>query len=89
MRRRGAVQRKVPCVFVTEVKEEPSAKRERQGQQNALGSAEVMKVAWVKLLLPGNERTVTIKMVIGDIPNSLLGMDILKGRQWEDSEGLL
>ncbi|XP_064907855.1 LOW QUALITY PROTEIN: uncharacterized protein LOC135578479 [Columba livia] len=30
MRRRGAVQRKVPCVFVTEVKEEPSAKRERQ-----------------------------------------------------------
>ncbi|KAM6424926.1 RNA ligase 1 isoform 4-T4 [Rhynochetos jubatus] len=30
MRRRGAVQRKVPCLFVTEVKEEPSAKRERQ-----------------------------------------------------------
>ncbi|XP_071655151.1 uncharacterized protein [Patagioenas fasciata] len=30
MRRRGAGQRAVPCVFVTEVKEEPSAKRERQ-----------------------------------------------------------
>ncbi|XP_066175343.1 RNA ligase 1 isoform X3 [Sylvia atricapilla] len=30
MRRRGAVQRKVPCLFVTEVKDEPSAKRERQ-----------------------------------------------------------
>lgn len=30
MSRRGAVQRKVPCLFVTEVKEEPSAKRERQ-----------------------------------------------------------
>uniref|UniRef100_A0A8B9QPV8 RNA ligase 1 n=1 Tax=Anas platyrhynchos TaxID=8839 RepID=A0A8B9QPV8_ANAPL len=30
MRRRGAVQRKLPCLFVTEVKEEPSAKRQRQ-----------------------------------------------------------
>jgi len=30
MSRRGAVQRKVPCLFVTEVKEEPSVKRERQ-----------------------------------------------------------
>ncbi|XP_023365080.1 uncharacterized protein C12orf29 homolog isoform X2 [Otolemur garnettii] len=30
MRRLGSVQRKVPCVFVTEVKEEPSAKREHQ-----------------------------------------------------------
>ncbi|KAJ7410331.1 hypothetical protein WISP_109217 [Willisornis vidua] len=30
MRRRCAVQRKVPCLFVTEVKKEPSAKRERQ-----------------------------------------------------------
>ncbi|XP_067998956.1 RNA ligase 1 isoform X2 [Melanerpes formicivorus] len=30
MSRRGAVQRKLPCLFVTEVKEEPSAKRERQ-----------------------------------------------------------
>lgn len=30
MRRLGSVQRKVPCVFVTEVKEEPSTKREHQ-----------------------------------------------------------
>lgn len=30
MSRLGAVQRKVPCLFVTQVKEEPSAKRERQ-----------------------------------------------------------
>nr|KAF6451785.1 hypothetical protein HJG59_001678 [Molossus molossus] len=30
MRRLGSVQRKMPCVFVTEVKEEPSAKREHQ-----------------------------------------------------------
>ncbi|XP_054023856.1 uncharacterized protein C12orf29 homolog [Dryobates pubescens] len=30
MSRRGAVQRKLPCLFVTEVREEPSAKRERQ-----------------------------------------------------------
>ncbi|POI31672.1 hypothetical protein CIB84_004577 [Bambusicola thoracicus] len=30
MSRRSAVQRKVPCLFVTEVKEEPSVKRERQ-----------------------------------------------------------
>ncbi|RMB96167.1 hypothetical protein DUI87_27228 [Hirundo rustica rustica] len=28
-------------------------------------------------------------MVIGDIPNNLLGMDVLAGRQWEDSEGFL
>lgn len=37
MRRRGAVQRKVPCLFVTEVKDEPSAKRERQVAGAALG----------------------------------------------------
>ncbi|XP_043822019.1 uncharacterized protein C12orf29 homolog isoform X2 [Dromiciops gliroides] len=30
MRRLGSVQRKVPCVFVTEVKDEPSVKREHQ-----------------------------------------------------------
>ncbi|XP_025737026.1 RNA ligase 1 isoform X2 [Callorhinus ursinus] len=30
MRRLGSVQRKMPCVFVTEVKEEPSTKREHQ-----------------------------------------------------------
>ncbi|CAK7305477.1 Uncharacterized protein C12orf29 homolog [Vulpes lagopus] len=30
MRRLGSVQRKMPCVFVTEVKEEPSGKREQQ-----------------------------------------------------------
>ncbi|KAK4831911.1 LOW QUALITY PROTEIN: hypothetical protein QYF61_020058 [Mycteria americana] len=39
MRRRGAVQRKVPCLFVTEVKEEPSAKRERQVVGAARGRA--------------------------------------------------
>uniref|UniRef100_A0A8C8AG93 Uncharacterized protein n=1 Tax=Otus sunia TaxID=257818 RepID=A0A8C8AG93_9STRI len=37
MSRRGAVQRKVPCLFVTEVKEEPSAKRERQVPAAAWG----------------------------------------------------
>lgn len=30
MRRLGSVQRKMPCLFVTEVKEEPSSKREQQ-----------------------------------------------------------
>ncbi|KAK2842692.1 hypothetical protein Q5P01_012892 [Channa striata] len=30
MRRLGSVQQKIPCVFVTEVKEEPSRKRDRQ-----------------------------------------------------------
>ncbi|PNI59351.1 C12orf29 isoform 7 [Pan troglodytes] len=30
MKRLGSVQRKIPCVFVTEVKEEPSSKREHQ-----------------------------------------------------------
>ena len=39
MSRRGAVQRKVPCLFVTEVKEEPSAKRERQVAGAARGRA--------------------------------------------------
>ena len=38
MRRLGSVQRKMPCVFVTEVKEEPSTKREHQVPRNA-GSA--------------------------------------------------
>ncbi|XP_067998957.1 RNA ligase 1 isoform X3 [Melanerpes formicivorus] len=37
MSRRGAVQRKLPCLFVTEVKEEPSAKRERQVPPGAAG----------------------------------------------------
>lgn len=36
---RGVVQRKVPCLFVTEVKEEPSAKRERQVAGAARGRA--------------------------------------------------
>lgn len=40
MRRRGAVQRKVPCLFVTEVKEEPSAKRQRQVPGAARGGAQ-------------------------------------------------
>lgn len=30
MRRLGSVQRKMPCAFVTEVREEPSGKREQQ-----------------------------------------------------------
>lgn len=40
MRRRGAVQRKAPCLFVTEVKDEPSAKRERQVAGAAPGLAD-------------------------------------------------
>lgn len=35
MRRLGSVQRKMPCVFVTEVKEEPSSKREHQVPRSA------------------------------------------------------
>ena len=56
---------------------------------NALGSTEVMNVAPVRLMLPGEESTVTIYMVVGNIPTNLLGIDALKGRGWEDSEGLL
>lgn len=56
---------------------------------NALGSTEVMNVVPVKLMLPGEEGTITIDMVVGNIPTNLLGIDALKGRGWEDSEGLL
>lgn len=38
MRRLGSVQRKMPCVFVTEVKEEPSTKREHQVAEAAARS---------------------------------------------------
>lgn len=48
-----------------------------------------MNVALVKVTLPGDENQLTVKMVIGDIPNNLLGMDVLAGRQWEDTEGFL
>ena len=56
---------------------------------NALGSTEIMKAAPVRLTLPGEGGTMTIIMVVGDIPTNLLGMDALRGKQWEDSEGLL
>lgn len=54
---------------------------------NTLGTTETMKVALVKLILPGEENRLAINMVIGDIPVSLLRMNALAGRQWEDSEG--
>ncbi|KAL2310246.1 hypothetical protein Nmel_006495, partial [Mimus melanotis] len=54
---------------------------------NALGTTEAMDIAFVKILLPGEEKQILIKTVIGDIPNDLLGMDVLAGRQWEDEEG--
>ncbi|MCQ4179388.1 hypothetical protein FK518_27930, partial [Klebsiella pneumoniae] len=47
-----------------------------------------MSVAQVKLTLPGEENTVTVTMVIGNIPTNLLGMDVLKGKGWKDPEGL-
>ncbi|XP_074787741.1 LOW QUALITY PROTEIN: uncharacterized protein LOC141973265 [Athene noctua] len=52
-------------------------------------STEVMNVALVKLTLPGEENAVTINMVVGNIPTNLLGIDALKRKGWEDSEGLL
>lgn len=48
-----------------------------------------MNVALVKLTLPGDESPVTIVMAVGNIPFNLLGVDVLKGRQWEDTEGLV
>ncbi|KAL2307551.1 hypothetical protein Nmel_000521, partial [Mimus melanotis] len=47
---------------------------------NALGTTEAMDIALIKILLPGEENLLLIKMVIGDIPNYLLGMDVLAGR---------
>ncbi|XP_074713432.1 uncharacterized protein LOC141938585, partial [Strix uralensis] len=41
-------------------------------------STEVMNVAPVRLMLPGEESTVTIYMVVGNIPTNLLGIDALK-----------
>ncbi|KAM8891654.1 RNA ligase 1 isoform 3-T3 [Spinachia spinachia] len=44
MRRLGSVQQKVPCVFVTEVKQEPSTKRDSQ-QFQVVATARVSPVA--------------------------------------------
>ncbi|KAF4804603.1 hypothetical protein TURU_006377 [Turdus rufiventris] len=52
-------------------------------------NTEVMDIALVKIFLPGEDNQLLIKLVIGDIPNNLLGMDVLAGRQWEDDEGYL
>ncbi|MCQ4078797.1 hypothetical protein FK519_28945, partial [Klebsiella pneumoniae] len=65
-----------------------SPSRRRFCVLNALGSTEAMSVAQVKLTLPGEENTVTVTMVIGNIPTNLLGMDVLKGKGWKDPEGL-
>lgn len=68
MRRRGAVQRKVPCLFVTEVKDEPSAKRERQvtgaapGQEDggqAGGAGPVPEPGGARWAALGTARTVS------------------------------
>ena len=63
--------------------------RKRSFVLNALGTTEVMDIALVKILLPAEENQLLIKLFIGDIPNNLLGMDVLAGRQWEDEEGCL
>lgn len=46
MRRLGSVQRKMPCVFVTEVKEEPSAKREHQVPRSAGPAGLCLNPVW-------------------------------------------
>ncbi|KAL2293754.1 hypothetical protein Nmel_018945, partial [Mimus melanotis] len=56
---------------------------------NTLGNQEDMDIVLIKILLPGEENLLLIKIAIGDIPNDLLGMDVLAGRQWEDEDGCL
>ena len=54
MKRLGSVQRKIPCVFVTEVKEEPSSKREHQVRRSA---AQAWRPAWAPPRGAGSVRT--------------------------------
>lgn len=54
MKRLGSVQRKMPCVFVTEVKEEPSAKREHQVRRSA---GQAGRLAWAPPRGAGSVRT--------------------------------
>ena len=94
--------KRAPVTFLIDTGAQTSALTEEDAQRcgvipskqnvcvlNALGSTEVMNVVPVKLMLPGEEGTITIDMVVGNILTNLLGIDALKGRGWEDSERLL
>ncbi|GLD74972.1 uncharacterized protein AKAME5_002630400 [Lates japonicus] len=50
MRRLGSVQQKIPCVFLTEVKEEQSRKRECQ-QFPVVATSQRTPVAWRRMSL--------------------------------------
>ena len=54
---------------------------------NALGKAQSVPVTSVTLWLPGEENPVNTMVAIGSFQMNILGIDVLKGRQWHDTQG--
>ena len=51
------------------------------------GSSQPQPTAEVKCWLPGDSSPVEVTMILGPLPTSILGLDLLKGQPWVDSRG--
>ncbi|XP_064361548.1 uncharacterized protein LOC112984442 [Dromaius novaehollandiae] len=54
---------------------------------NALGKTQTVPVTLVTLWLPGEESPVDTMVAVGPFQMNLLGIDVLKGKQWRDTQG--
>jgi len=54
---------------------------------NALGKTQTVPMTPVTLWLPGQEDPVDTMVAVGPFQMNLLGMDVLKGKQWRDTQG--
>ena len=54
---------------------------------NALGKTQTVPMTPVTLWLPGEEDPVDTMVAVGPFQMNLLGMDVLKGKQWRDTQG--
>ena len=54
---------------------------------NALGKTQIVPMTPVTLWLLGEEEPVDTMVAVGLFQMNLLGMDVLKGKQWRDTQG--
>lgn len=54
---------------------------------NAFGKTQSMPMTPATLWLPGEENPVNTMVAVGSFQMNLLGIDVLKGRQWRDTQG--
>jgi len=54
---------------------------------NVLGKTQTVPMTPVTLWLPGEEDPVDTMVAVGPFQMNLLGMDVLKGKQWRDTQG--